>query len=134
MSHRSLACCASAGRASRGVAVSASAAFLGPAADEHLLVKAPRAPAILGHLPGPVEGVPGDVAEAPALGRVIIEPFQDDAVAFRPADEAADAPVEGVDPGRPPRRDGRIVKPQRRPAEGPKPCRWWPGGGHLPHV
>src|SRR5262249_17699854 len=105
-----------------------------PAADEHLLVEAPRAPAVLGYLSGPVEGVLGDVAEAPALCRVIIEPFQDYVAALGPAEEAADAPVERIDPGRSPSRDRRIIKAQRRPVEGPQGGRRLPGGRHLPRA
>src|SRR5262252_1100828 len=107
---------------------------MAPAADEHLLVEAPRAAAVLGHLAGPVEGVLRDVAEAPALRRVVVEPFQHDAGALRPADEAADAPVERVDPRRSPRPDRRVVEAQRGAVKGAQADRRLPGGRHLPHV
>src|SRR5262245_9804608 len=104
------------------------------AADEHLLVQPPRAAAVLGHLAGPAERVRRDVAEAPALQWVVIEPFQHDVAALRPADEAADAPVERVDPGRSPGRDRRVVEAQRGAVEGPQPGGRLPRGRHLPHI
>src|SRR5256886_9952710 len=107
---------------------------MAPAADEHLLVEAPRAAAVPGHLAGPAEGVLRDVAEAPALRRVVVEPVQHDVAALRAADEAADAPVERVDPGRSPCPDRRVVEAQRGAGEGPQAGGRLPGGRHLPHV
>src|SRR5256886_15742909 len=107
---------------------------MAPAADEHLLVEAPRAAAVPGHLAGPAEGVLRDVAEAPALRRVVVEPVQHDVAALRAADEAADAPVERVDPGRSPCPDRRVVEAQRGAVEGPQAGGRLAGGRHPPHV
>src|SRR5258708_34019728 len=93
-------------------------ALPGAAADEHLLIGAPRLPAVLGALSGPPEVVVRDVAEAPALRRLVIEPLQHDVAAVRAADEATDTAVERIDPRGAPCRDRRVIEAQRRPMEG----------------
>src|SRR3984957_16259897 len=108
------------------------------AADEHFLVQPPGPAAIRGDLAGPPErlrgGAGGDVPEGPALGRVVIQPVEDDIVALGPADEPADPAVERVDPGRPPRAQRRVVEPERGAVKWPQPGRRLAGRGHPPHI
>src|ERR1700722_15360450 len=108
------------------------------AADEDFLVQPPGPGAIRGDLAGPPErlrgGPGGDVPEGPALGRVVIQPVEDDVVALGPADEPADPAVERVDPGRPPRAPRRVEDPGGGAGNRPRPGRPLAGGGPPPHI
>src|SRR3984957_16753823 len=107
-------------------------------ADEHFLVQPPGPAAIRGDLAGPPErlrgGAGGDVPEGPALGRVVIQPVEDDVVALGPADEPADPAVERVDPGRPPRAQRRVVEPERGAVKRPHPGPRLAGSAHTTHI
>src|SRR6476646_8350622 len=86
--------------------------------DSHLLVLPPRCAGVMGDLPAPGERVRPDVGEAPAQLRVVLVAHEHDLAVDGPADEAADAAVDRVDPGRAPRSDRSVIEADRRAMEG----------------
>ena len=87
-----------------------------PAGGAHRVVGHPDH-AVVRVLRAPAERVGADLREAPAELRRVLAAEQHDVVAVRPSDEAPDAPVDRLDPGRAPGVDGRVVEAERRAVE-----------------